>query len=285
MLRQFLAEYATWLRTSGRAVATVIAYHKDIEQFVEYLLRGGKTHPNQVTTEDLEGYRQELQTLRYTDKSIARKLNAIKSFFIYLLDKSVIAGNPMTLVKQPKYSVTPPRVLSVLEYRALRDACQTDQRMSSIIELLLQTGMRISEVASLRVEDISLTKKVLAIPSLNSHPPRQVPLNNRAVLAIQAYQRIRPRAKESTFFLTKSCRPFLVRNIRSAIDRYFKLAGVDRAKVNDLRHTFIVQQLAAGVPLVQVSQIVGHKRLSTTERYLQFLKKEEPAPPIPIQEL
>jgi site-specific recombinase XerD len=285
MLRQFLSEYSTWLQGSGRAAATVVAYHKDVEQFVEFMLRGGKTHPNQVVVEDIEHYQQELQTLRYTNKSVARKLNAMRSFFNYLIEKSILASNPMQQIRHPKYDVVPPRVLKVLEYRALRDTCKADQRMSAIIELLLQTGLRISEVASLRVEDISLTKKTLLIPSMNSHGSRQVPLNNRAAQAIQAYQKIRPRAKEPTFFLTKSCRPFLVRNIRSAIDRYFKLSGIEHAKVNDLRHTFIVQQLAAGVPLVQVSQIVGHKRLSTTERYLQFLDKDQQSPNITIQEL
>lgn len=285
MWRQLQTEYGSWLTSAGKAQATIIAYNKDIEQFVEFLLKGGKTDPKQVEADDFHRYKAELESLRYTDKSISRKLNSLKSFFRYLRKLEVIPENPLQLVAHPKYKVSLPRILSKTEYRALRDACKSDQRMSSIIELLLQTGLRISELAALRVEDIALGKRELFILAQGSHPSRVVPMNNSAVQAIESYTKIRPRAKEATFFLTKSCRPFLVRNIRSAIDRYFRIAGIKEAKVNDLRHTFIVEQLAAGVPLLTVSQIVGHKRISTTERYLQFLQETVTAPDITIREL
>ncbi len=277
--------YHAWLRGKGKAQATVIAYQKDVEQFVEYLSRLGKLEPTQVVMEDFQNYQQELTTLRYTDKSISRKLNSLKSLFRYLQEAGLVAANPMQKINHPKYEVSLPRVLSRLEYRALRDSCKSDVRMSTIIELLLQTGIRISELAALRAEDISLTKKELYIVAQNSHDSRVVPLNKAAVQAINAYSQVRPRTAERAFFLTKSCRPFLVRNIRSAVDRYFRLAGVKDAKINDLRHTFIVEQLLAGTPLTTVSQIVGHKRLSTTERYLQLIDLKTIATPIAIREL
>lgn len=285
MWQQLQSEYAQWLKNAGKAQATIIAYNKDIEQFIEFLLRSGKTEPQQVVSEDFERYKEDLEQLRYTDKSISRKLNSLKSFFRYLRKQEVIAENPLQQITHPKYKISPPRILTKTEYRALRDACKLDQRMSAIIELLLQTGLRISELAGLRVEDIVLNRKELFVIPHGSHPSRTVPLNKAAIQAIQDYSKIRPRAKESTFFLTKSCRPFLVRNIRSAIDRYFRLAGIKDAKVNDLRHTFIVEQLGAGVPLVTVSQIVGHKRISTTERYLQFLDLAALPADVTIREL
>lgn len=285
MWKQQIESYVTWLKQAGKAEATVVAYQKDIEQLAEFLMKGGKTDFQQVTAEDIEAFKQELTTLRYTDKSVSRKLNSIKSFFRFLKETDVVAENPVRKVSHPKYTVSPPRVFAKTEYRALRDACKQDARMSAVVELLLQTGIRISELAALQVEDISLEKEELFIRAHGSHPSRMVPLNVAAVEAINSYQRIRPRTKERTFFLTKSCRPFLVRNIRSAIDRYFKIAGIEEAKVNDLRHTFIVEQLAAGVPLVTVSKIVGHKRISTTERYLQFLDLENIHTDVEIREL
>ncbi len=271
MWNSYRDNYISWLRQAGKAQATVIAYQKDIEQCIEFVLRAGKTEPNQVTAEDVEAFKQELLTLRYTDKSVSRKLNSVKSFFRFLREQDVVPGNPVQKVEHPKYEVAPPRVLTKTEYRALRDACKADARMSAVIEILLQTGIRISELAALRVEDISVTKRELFIAPHGSHPSRIVPLNDAAIETIKQYEKVRPRSKERTFFLTKSCRPFLVRNIRSAVDRYFKIAGIKDARVNDLRHTFIVEQLAAGMSLLTVSQIVGHKRISTTERYLQFL--------------
>ncbi len=285
MWQQQQTEYSNWLNSAGKAQATIIAYNKDIEQFVTFLLKGGKTDPKQVVVEDFQNYKAELEELRYTDKSISRKLNSLKSFFRYLRKTEIIPVDPLQQVSHPKYKISPPRILTPTEYRALRDACRVDQRMSSIIELLLQTGLRISELAALRQDEIDYKKKQLTISPQGSHPSRIVPLNNAAVTALENYAKVRPRAKEDIFFLTKSCRPFLVRNIRSAIDRYFRLAGVKEAKVNDLRHTFIVEQLSAGVPLLTVCQIVGHKRISTTERYLQFLDNKAIAPDIAIREL
>ena len=89
---------------------------------------------------------------------------------------------------------------------------------------------------------------------------------------------LRPETEDDTVFVTKNGRPLLVRNIRTAIDKSFEKAGIKNAKVNDLRNTFIAHHLANGVGLPTVSKLVGHKRLSTTEKYLNILKpigKEE----------
>jgi integrase/recombinase XerD len=157
--------------------------------------------------------------------------------------------------------------------------------MSAIVELLLQTGMRISELASLQMSDVDFDRNVIIVRAQNSRGSRKVPLNLAAKNSILEYLKIRPRAREKTLFLTKTMRPFLVRNIRTAIDRYFRLAGIKDARVNDLRHTFIVEQLRAGTPLVYVSQLVGHKRITTTEKYLKLIDAPEMSPTIQIEEL
>ncbi len=285
MLRQLQHQFLASLQSAGKAPATVVAYTKDVEQFTEFLLNRGKSDPKQVEAQDFDDYKEELKTLRYSEKSVSRKLNSLKSFFRYLKEQDVIASNPVKQISHPRLSSAPPRILSQMEFRALRDTVKKDRRIHAIVELLLQTGIRISELAALKSEDISLTKKQIYIAAQGSHPSRIVPLNNAALEALKTYAEIRPRSKEHIFFLTKSCRPFLVRNIRSAVDRAFRAAGVRDAKVKDLRHTFIVEQLSAGVPLVNVSQIVGHKRVSTTERYLQFLESGTINETVEIREL
>ena len=85
--------------------------------------------------------------------------------------------------------------------------------------------------------------------------------------------------------ITKTGRPFQVRNIRSALDRYFRLADIQGATVNDLRHTFIAHQLKAGTPLTLVSKLAGHKRLSTTEKYLEFIKEKSESDTTKLEEL
>ena len=97
------------------------------------------------------------------------------------------------------------------------------------------------------------------------------------ILRAQADEAIRfIDGEEKTLFITKTGRPFLVRNIRSSVERYFELAGIKDATVNDLRHTWIFHHLSTGTPLVLISKLAGHKRLSTTEKYLKYVgeKKE-----------
>ncbi len=273
------------LKKAGKANATVIAYSKDVEQSVDFVTKLGKTQIDEVTSEDIDEFKVLLNKQRYTGKSISRKINSIKAFFRFLVGQGEITSNPAEVISHPKYDQAPPRVLSKIEYRALRDACRGDIRMSAVVEVLLQTGMRISELASLQLTDIDFERNVISIQAQNSRGARKVPLNAAAKGSITDYLQARPRAREKTVFLTKTCRPFLVRNIRTAIDRYFRLAGIKSAKVNDLRHTFIVEQLRAGTPLVYVSQLVGHKRITTTEKYLKLIEAPEMEPTIQIEEL
>lgn len=273
------------LRKAGKANATVIAYSKDVEQLVDFVTKLGKTQIDEVTSEDIDEFKVLLNKQRYTGKSISRKINSIKAFFRFLVGEGEVSNNPAEVISHPKYDQSPPRVLSKIEYRALRDACRGDARMSAVVEILLQTGMRISELAALQLTDIDFERNVIAIQAQNSRGARKVPLNSAAKTAMTDYIQVRPRAREKTVFLTKTCRPFLVRNIRTAIDRYFRLAGIKGAKVNDLRHTFIVEQLRAGTPLVYVSQLVGHKRITTTEKYLKLIEAPEMEPTIQIEEL
>lgn len=278
-------QFTSFLQASGRAHATVIAYSKDVEQIVQFLLADGKTSVDQVTASEIEAFKELLKKQRYTGKSISRKINSIKAFFRFVISQGVLTENPAEVIVHPKYDQAPPRVLSKLEYRALRDACRADIRIYAIVEVLLQTGMRISELAALQMSEVDMEHNVIAIQPQNSREARKVPLNAAAKAAIVEYLKVRPRAREKTLFLTKTCRPFLVRNIRTAIDRYFRLAGIKDGKVNDLRHTFIIEQLKAGTPLVYVSQLVGHKRITTTEKYLKLIDAPEMNPTVRIEEL
>ena len=272
-LSELQADFVKNLEGRGRATATILAYRKDLEQLIEYLVGLSKDTPASVRPADIEAFRDSLKTKNYTDKSISRKLNAVKTFFSWLVSQKLLENDPAAPVAHPRYENPPPRILTRMEYRALRDAARDDARISAIIELMLQTGVRIGEVANLRIEDVQNDK--IVIRAYESQPEREVPLNEAARTALDQYLQIRPKAPISHLFVTKTGRPLLVRNIRSAIDRYFKESGIESAKVNDLRNTFIAHQLRSGVDIVTVSKIAGHKRLSTTEHYLQFIERRE----------
>lgn len=279
-------QFVTHLQSQGRAHATILAYGKDIEQLLEFLKTQNVSDIKDVTTDHIDAFKESLKKLRYTPKSVSRKINSIKTFFRFLKIEDKVSDNPADAVIHPKYEQNEPRILSRLEYRALRDACKDDARIAAIVELLLQTGMRISELAALKVSDVNFDEANMEIPGVNGQVDRTIPMNNAARKSLEKYLQVRPKTtREDTLFLTKTSRPFLVRNIRSAIDRYFRIAGIKEAKVNDLRHTFIVEQLKAGTPLTYVSKLVGHKRVTTTERYLEYIQQSDTQREVKLEEL
>lgn len=264
-------QFTQHLESRRRARATIIAYGKDIEQVMTFLGNMGKKMITDVSRDELEAFLKKLAADRYTPKSVSRKINSIKTFFRFLKASSIITVDPAIEIAHPKYEVKPPRILSKIEYRALRDACRGDIRMYAIVELFLQTGIRIGELAALTLADVKGSE--LHIAAQEGHAERLVPLNKAAKEALAQYMAMRnANAASHALFVTKTGRALLIRNIRTAIDRYFRIAGIEGAKVNDLRHTFIAHHLMAGTSITTLSKLVGHKRLSTTERYLELVK-------------
>ena len=271
-------QFIDYLSQRRRARATIAAYGKDIEQLTQFLGNMGKKAIGEITHDELEAFLKKLGSDNYTPKSISRKINSIKTFFRFLKASGTINTDPAIEIEHPKYEVKPPRILSKLEYRALRDACRGDVRTYAIVELFLQTGVRIGELANLTLEDIKDIE--LHIAAEEGHEERMVPLNKAGKEALTKYLEVRGSppaggANSKSLFITKTGKPLLIRNIRTAIDRYFRIAGIDGAKVNDLRHTFIAHHLMAGTPITTLSKLVGHKRLSTTEKYLELVKDKQ----------
>ncbi len=270
-LKDAHTQFTEYLGSRKRARATIVAYGKDIEQVTMYLSNMGKKMVNEVTRDEIDAFLKKLAGDNYTPKSISRKINSIKTFFRFLKASGIITSDPAIEIAHPKYEVKPPRILSKIEYRALRDTCRGDVRIYAIVELFLQTGIRIGELANLTLDDLKATE--IHIAAQEGHAERMVPLNKAAKDALDKYVEQRAaNTPNKALFITKTGRPLLIRNIRTAIDRYFRIAGIEGAKVNDLRHTFIAHHLMAGTAITTLSKLVGHKRLSTTERYLELVK-------------
>lgn len=276
-LKEAHKTFVKHLETQGKSPATLTAYNKDIEQLTKFLENEGLVLVTEIQTTHLEVFMKKLSDSKYTAKSISRKTNATKTFFKFLQDMKHIVENVSTALKHPKLDTKAPRILTKLEYRALRDAARDDLRSYSMIEVLLQTGLTISELAEMEVEhlDIKGDEGNLFVPKKNNKTSRTIPLNKAAIEVLNKYMETeRPKLEKAKHvFITKTGNPLLVRNIRSTIDRFFKLAGVEKAKVNDLRHTFVSYHLSQGVNILKLSKIAGHKRVSTTERYLEYVEK------------
>jgi len=282
-LKSLLPKFIKSLEEKERSPSTILAYRADLEQLLEFLQKKNKVTPDQVQQSEIETFRDTLLNQKYTPKSVSRKLNAVKTFFRWLVSEKQITSNPAEDVAHPKIEVAMPQFLSQLEYRALRDVVRDDARISAIIELILQTGLRISEVANLKIENVKDSE--ITVEAYATQPKREIPLNKRAKEAFDAYLKVRTKTESPFVFVSKNGKPLAVRNIRAAVDRYMQKAEISQYSVNDLRTTFVVENLKNGVDLILLSQAVGHKRLSTTERYLELAEVSTPGKKQQLTEL
>jgi site-specific recombinase XerD len=283
-LENSLNLFSNALTQKGKSTNTIVAYKGDINQLINFLKSQNVQTVDQIQAQNIENFKKDLTKNNYTAKSISRKLNSIKNFFSFLKTESVIEIDPSSQIKHPKYENELPKILKPIEYRSLRDACRNDIRTTAIVELMLQAGLRIKEIENLILDNVH--DNDILIESYESHPSRNVPLNNSAKTALKRYiEETRFNTKTKNVFVTKSGRKLLARNIRSLLNRYFSKADIKDVKVNDLRNTFIVYQLKAGVPIDVVSQVVGHKRISTTEKYLELIDTKEETKGIKLKEL
>lgn len=281
-IKEILPKFIEDLKAKKRSPATILAYRADLDQLITFMAERNKGIVDQITKEDVEAFRDSLLLQKYTPKSVSRKLNAVKTFFRWLHNQKLIMVDPTSAVTHPKTETSLPKFLTQLEYRALRDVVRADKRIATIVELILQTGLRISEVANLKVGNVSNGE--IIIEAYATQPTRKIPLNKVVRAAVEAYlQEVQP---DVIFvFVSKNGKPLAIRNIRASIDRYIQKAEIGKFSVNDLRTTFIVENLKRGVDLVTISQVAGHKRLSTTERYLELAGISETGKKQDLEEL
>jgi integrase/recombinase XerD len=272
-IKSLVPKFISSLTDKGRSPSTILAYRSDLEQLVEFLTKNSIATPDQIKSEDLDTFRDTLLAQKFTPKSVSRKLNAVKTFFRWMVETNYVTVDLSKSVTHPKVESSMPKFLTPLEYRALRDVVKSDSRISAMIELILQSGLRISEVANMKTRD--LTTETLKIEGYATQPERTIPLNRPAKEALDKYMIERPKVESEYVFISKTGKPLAVRNIRASVDRFIQKAELPKYSVNDLRTTFIIENIKNGVDLILISQVSGHKRLSTTERYLSLANVKE----------
>jgi site-specific recombinase XerD len=260
------------LEAQEKSSFTIVAYKKDLEQFVGYLTTQEISDIKEIKTNHINGFINKLINDGYTKKSASRKLNSIRTFFRYLKSDGIIEQNPSLDVSHPKYIQSAPRIFSKLEYRALRDFAKEEPRTYALIDILLQTGIKIGELAGLKMEDIK--DSYIHISQYGKTPARDIPLNKAVKKSIDDYLKVRPTENSDHLFITRTGKPLLIRNIRQIISRCFREVGIEKATVNDFRNTFIAHQLRNGASVEYIAKLVGHRRLSSTERFLNVVKEE-----------
>src|SRR5579859_2523020 len=125
-LREAHAHFKNYLKENNHSTSTIVAYGKDIEQLVSFLEELQKQQIHEVTRDDIQAFLTKLQKNGYTPKSLSRKINSTRTFYRFLKINEYVTDDPSLMVSHPKYELTPPRILTPTEYRALRDAARND---------------------------------------------------------------------------------------------------------------------------------------------------------------
>lgn len=277
-LKQAHNEYKEHLKSSGKSPHTIRSYERHIDDLIDFLKDLKKEHAHLVTKDDLKNFISKSAKDHKSTKSVNAKTVALKSFFRFLELNEFITQNPAHALEYLKETEKKPRILSVVEYRALRDAASFDARYFAIIELMLQTGITIGEVNMLKIKDLHFNEhSTIDIRNGEDKVARTIPLNTSARKALENYLAKRPKSDSETLFITKNGKPIDPRNIRLAISSCYKKADIKDAKVHDLRHTFCAHHLKKGTSLSAVAYMAGHKNLNTTKKYLEFIENKPEA--------
>lgn len=256
------------------------SYSDDLRGLLSFLQQQGCETPAGVSPEVLEAYQAHLDARGLAGSSRRRKTYALKAFFGYLHRRGLLDHDPSENLLCPRSEQREPRVLSRREYESLLRACSHCPRDAAIIELLLQTGIRLAELSQLRLQDLELPGRIGrdadAVGRLHivakGRKERWIPLNHKACRALKTWIEIR-RAGTDALFVTKFGLPIGPRAIQQLVHKYLEEAGIVGASVHTLRHTFATHHVAQGTSLRTVQEVLGHASLKTTSIYVQLAQE------------
>jgi integrase/recombinase XerC len=304
-------EFLNYLKFEKRfSEHTAKCYGADLRQFGEFLLGSSEGHvpsmePSSLAQEhgggpatavatqtekeldqlllsaDINAARSYLAFLnekQYSKATIARKLATLRSFYKFLVKIHRLASNPLVAIRTPKQDKKLPRFLEYQEVKRLLETPPIDNwlgaRDRAILETLYSTGIRVSELVALNMDDIDFLGEVVHIRG-KGKKERITPISSSALQVIQHYIEFRNKRAQSNsnfdskvLFVNKHGRRLSTRSVRRKMDKYLKMAGLDPSiSPHTLRHSFATHMLNNGADLRSVQELLGHQSLSTTQVY------------------
>ncbi len=272
--------YLSWVELErGRSRNTVLGYENDMRQFASFLVETqGFDDWSKLEPRHVEDWQGELLRKQYSNASTARKVTAVRNLVRYLEAEGVLKQRVSLTIHGPKLVRKLPGTMSVQELDRLLltpDASSMQGiRDRAIMELAYSSGLRVSEICSIRVSDVNISEGVVRVQSGKGGKDRLVPVGRPACKALDKYiQTARPSfvrtAGMATVFLSSRGLPISRKTVWHLIKTYARKAGLDESRVKPhlLRHSFATHLLAGGADLRVIQEMLGHADIATTQIY------------------
>lgn len=276
-LREQIDRYLAGLRRASASEHTLRNYGLDLDQFHAYFTPepGATPAVEQIDALALREWLGGLYSYNLSVVTIRRKIACIRSFFKYLMREKLLAVNPSRQLRTPKAPRPLPKVMTEEQTGKLIDGVAADtldrpnpKRDLAIFEILYGCGIRVSELCGMNLEDIDHSERWLRVRG-KGKKERQVPYGAKAAAALEAYLMVRePRAGETAVFLSSRGLRINDRVVRAIVKFYSRmLSGDDSLHPHSLRHAYATHLLNDGADLRAIQELLGHSRLTTTQRY------------------
>ena len=278
-----ITRYSTYLEREKRASRnTVTSYLRDINQFADYLKRSQRCSLRQAKVEMVQGYMNWMLNDGKSAASVTRFLASVKSFYNFLLAEGSVDANPAKGLTAARAERKYPEILTSREVETFLDQprCVDAKgfRDHAMLELLYATGIRVSELISLNLDDLNLSAGFIRCRSKGKE--RIIPLYHTAVKALQDYvKNIRPHLiadnGEEALFVNMSGERMSRQGFWKIIKCYQEKAGIEKdIPPHTLRHSFAVHLLENGADLRSIQEMLGHADISSTQIYTHVVKRQ-----------
>ena len=266
------------LLEKGESENTCAAYRSDLERFVAFLKRRGKTESAAVAQADIVDFLADERANGMSGATRARRTAAIRMFFRHLRERHVLRANPSDLMDSPRKARTLPRVLTEDETARMIDAVNGDDPRSlrdrALLETMYGCGLRVSEACDLKMDDIIADGELLRVFGKGSKE-RVVPVGGGAGRSLAAYFAsgrgafTKGNLAETHVFVTRLGRPFTRQGVFKVIRERAAAVGIaaDRISPHVLRHSFASHMLAHGADVRVIQELLGHANIGTTQIY------------------
>lgn len=285
-----IAQFLNFLAVEKNASNnTIAAYRNDLAQFEKFAGNDpGRTNRWQVVEgDDVVAFVEDLRARDYKDATVARKIAAVKSFFGFLSAEGLVSQDPTEQLKSPSVgkqlprALTPKEVDELLEQPARKNTPEA-RRDKAMLELLYATGLRVTELVSLDVADISLESDPVTVRCVGKgERERVLPLPQRPIDELRQYIfHVRPRLvrnrRETALFVNRRGERLTRQGFWLILKNYAKDAKLDKAITpHTLRHTYATHMLSGGMSLRHVQDALGHASISTTQIYTQLTDNQK----------